>query len=51
MTGDLFIPCFKDQFSPQTGFNVLKLLACAGVKVRYITYQTCCGQPAFNSGY
>lgn len=51
MTVDLFIPCFIDQFSPQTGFNVLKLLERAGVEIRYNPEQTCCGQPAFNSGY
>lgn len=51
MTIDLFIPCFIDQFYPQTAFNVIKLLETAGVYVRYNPEQTCCGQPAFNSGY
>lgn len=48
---DIFIPCFIDQFFPQTGFNMVKLLEKAGLKVHYNTEQTCCGQFAFNSGY
>ena len=47
----LFVPCFIDQFYPQTAFNVVKLLKYAGVEVCYNPEQTCCGQPAFNSGY
>ena len=48
---DLFIPCFIDQIYPDTAFNVVKLLEKAGVKVHYNPEQTCCGQPAYNSGY
>ncbi|MEE4259421.1 MAG: (Fe-S)-binding protein [Bacteroidales bacterium] len=48
---DLFIPCFIDQFYPQTGFNMIKVLEKAGVKVHYNEAQTCCGQFAFNSGH
>jgi L-lactate dehydrogenase complex protein LldE len=47
----LFIPCYIDQLYPQTGFNTLKILEKAGCKVLYNPNQTCCGQPAFNSGY
>lgn len=47
----LFIPCFVDQFSPQTGFNMMRLLEKAGCLVHYNTEQTCCGHPAFNAGY
>jgi L-lactate dehydrogenase complex protein LldE len=47
----LFIPCFIDQLYPETGFNTLRVLEKAGCTVRYNTEQTCCGQPAFNSGY
>ena len=47
----LFIPCYIDQLYPQTGFNALKLLEKAGCEVSYNPNQTCCGQPAFNSGY
>jgi L-lactate dehydrogenase complex protein LldE len=51
MTVDLFIPCFIDQLYPDTAFNVVKLLKKAGVDVEYNPEQTCCGQPAYNSGY
>lgn len=51
MVVDLFIPCFIDQVYPDTAFNVLKLLKKAGVEANYNPEQTCCGQPAFNSGY
>jgi L-lactate dehydrogenase complex protein LldE len=36
---------------PETGFNTIKILEKAGCKVHYNPNQTCCGQPAFNSGY
>ena len=36
---------------PETGFNTIKILEKAGCKVHYNTEQTCCGQPAYNSGY
>ena len=51
MQVDLFIPCFIDQLYPSTGFSVVKLLRHAGIQVHYNPEQTCCGQPAFNSGY
>jgi len=47
----LFIPCYIDQLYPQTGFNTVKILEKAGCTVHYNPKQTCCGQPAFNSGY
>lgn len=47
----LFIPCYIDQLYPETGFNTVKILEKAGCKVHYNPEQTCCGQPAFNSGY
>ncbi len=51
MEVQLFIPCFIDQLYPQTAFNTMKILEMAGCKVHYNPGQTCCGQPAFNSGY
>lgn len=51
MDVQLFIPCFIDQLYPQTAFNTIKVLEHAGCKVHYNPEQTCCGQPAFNSGY
>ncbi len=50
MTIDLFIPCFIDQLFPETAWNVVKILKRSGVTINYNTNQTCCGQPAFNSG-
>jgi len=47
----IFIPCFIDQLYPKTGFNFVKILEKAGCEVVYNEKQTCCGQPAFNSGY
>ncbi|MBQ2684006.1 MAG: (Fe-S)-binding protein [Thermoguttaceae bacterium] len=47
----LFIPCFIDQFFPTAGISCVKLLEQLGIKVEYPDEQTCCGQPAFNSGY
>ncbi len=47
----LFIPCLVDQFQPQVGMAVKNILERAGQEVIYCEKQTCCGQPAFNSGY
>jgi L-lactate dehydrogenase complex protein LldE len=47
----LFIPCYIDQFYPQVAEATARLLARLGVPVVYPEEQTCCGQPAFNSGY
>jgi len=51
MIVDLFIPCFVDQFYPETGLNIIKILKKLGIEYHYNPKQTCCGQPAFNSGY
>lgn len=51
MEVDVFIPCFIDQFYPDTARNIIKVLEEAGCKVFYNPEQTCCGQPSFNSGY
>jgi L-lactate dehydrogenase complex protein LldE len=47
----LFIPCYVDQFYPQVARATAQLLTDRGVPVVYPEEQTCCGQPAFNSGY
>ena len=46
----LFIPCYIDQFYPQTGIATLQLLEKLGCQVEYPLAQTCCGQPMANSG-
>jgi L-lactate dehydrogenase complex protein LldE len=51
MKVDLFIPCFINQFYPQIGLNTIKILKKFGVEINYNPKQSCCGQPAFNSGY
>jgi len=47
----LFIPCYVDQFFPQAAEATARLLKRFGVPVVFPEKQTCCGQPAFNSGY
>lgn len=47
----LFIPCFVDQLFPKTGIATVRLLEAAGYKTTFPKAQTCCGQPAFNSGF
>jgi L-lactate dehydrogenase complex protein LldE len=47
----LFIPCYIDQFYPQIARATAQLLARQGIPIVYPEQQTCCGQPAFNSGY
>lgn len=47
----LFITCLGDQFFPQVGESVVRVLQRLGVEVTFNPAQTCCGQPAFNTGY
>jgi L-lactate dehydrogenase complex protein LldE len=46
----LFVTCLVDLFRPTVGFAALKLLEDAGCVVEVPAAQTCCGQPAYNSG-
>lgn len=46
----LFATCLIDTFRPSIGFATLKLLEAAGCEVDVPLSQTCCGQPAYNSG-
>ena len=46
----LFVTCLVDLFRPQVGFAAVKLLEAAGCAVEIPAAQTCCGQPAYNSG-
>jgi L-lactate dehydrogenase complex protein LldE len=45
----LFVTCLVDLIRPAVGFAAVKLLEDAGCTVE-VPVQTCCGQPAFNSG-
>ncbi len=46
----LFVTCLVDFFRPSVGFAAVKLLEKAGCTVEVPRAQTCCGQPAYNSG-
>jgi L-lactate dehydrogenase complex protein LldE len=46
----LFVTCLVDLFRPSVGFAAVKLLEAAGCVVEVPRLQTCCGQPAYNSG-
>ncbi|HLU22734.1 (Fe-S)-binding protein [Lederbergia graminis] len=51
MKVSLFITCLADVFYPQVGKDVVEILERYGCEVDFPTAQTCCGQPAYNSGY
>ncbi len=46
----LFVTCLVDLMRPRIGFATIELLEAAGCEVVVPEKQTCCGQPAFNSG-
>jgi L-lactate dehydrogenase complex protein LldE len=47
----LFIQCLVDTLYPDVGEAMVTVLDRLGVTLDYPEGQTCCGQPAFNSGY
>src|ERR1700710_3046687 len=46
----LFVTCLVDLHRPSVGFAAITLLERAGCQVEVPRAQTCCGQPAYNSG-
>jgi L-lactate dehydrogenase complex protein LldE len=46
----LLVTCLVDLFRPSVGFAAVALLEAAGCAVEVPRAQTCCGQPAYNSG-
>jgi len=46
----LFVTCLVDLFRPSVAFAAVKLMSDAGCGICVPERQTCCGQPAFNSG-
>ena len=50
-TATLFIQCLVDTIYPEVGEAMVEILRRQGVTLNCPTDQTCCGQPAFNSGY
>jgi L-lactate dehydrogenase complex protein LldE len=47
----LFVTCLVDQLFPQVGMAMAEVLERTGCVVDFPERQTCCGQPAFNSGF
>lgn len=47
----LFVTCIVDQLFPRVGLAMADVLERIGCEVDFPEAQTCCGQPAFNSGY
>lgn len=47
----LFVTCIVDQLFPNVGMAMAEVLERVGYTVDFPEAQTCCGQPAFNSGY
>ena len=47
----LFIQCLVDNMYPEVGQAMVRLFKKLGISVDIPLDQTCCGQPAFNSGY
>ena len=49
-TVGLLVTCIVDLFRPRVGFAAVRLIEQAGFAVEVPARQTCCGQPAYNSG-
>jgi L-lactate dehydrogenase complex protein LldE len=47
----LFVTCIVDQLFPKIGMAMAGVLEGIGWQVDFPAAQTCCGQPAFNSGF
>ena len=46
----LYATCLVDLFDPVAGLDAIALIEREGIRVHFVEKQTCCGQPAFNSG-
>jgi L-lactate dehydrogenase complex protein LldE len=47
----IFVTCIVDQLFPNIGIAMAEVLERLGYEVHFPEDQTCCGQPAFNTGY
>lgn len=47
----LFGTCVLDLFDPEAGISAVELIEREGIRVHYPQDQTCCGQPAYTSGF
>ncbi|MEP6907131.1 MAG: (Fe-S)-binding protein [Pseudoxanthomonas sp.] len=52
-SGDVyfFASCVVDMFSPEAGLDAITVLEHAGLRVTFPPAQTCCGQPAYTTGF
>jgi len=46
-----YATCLVDMFDPESGLDAMTLLTQQEIEVIFIEKQTCCGQPAYSSGY
>jgi L-lactate dehydrogenase complex protein LldE len=51
MLVSLFVTCLVDQLWSTVGVSTVEVLRRLGCEVEFDERQTCCGQPAFNTGY
>ncbi len=51
MKVSMFVTCMSDAMYPRVAEAMMRLLARYGVILEFPRVQTCCGQPAYNSGY
>jgi L-lactate dehydrogenase complex protein LldE len=51
MRVSLFVTCLTDLFYPDVAESLVRVLHRLGIQVNFPQAQTCCGQPALNSGY
>ena len=51
MRVSLFVTCLADQLWPSAAVGAVGVLRRLGCAVEFDERQTCCGQPAFNTGY
>ncbi len=47
----IFVTCIVDQLFPKVGLAMADVLERLGYQIDFPCDQTCCGQPAFNTGY
>ena len=46
-----FATCLVDLFCPEAGIDAITLIESEGITVHFPENQTCCGQPAYTSGF
>lgn len=51
MKASIFVTCLVEHLYPEVGMATVRILERLGLEVDFKPAQTCCGQPAYNSGY